>query len=750
MCGSGGRKQFRKPRRIECLRILGFGVIVRSVLLCAGLFLGAAGARAEPPADFATYTPRIAAPRIERSEAPIIDGDLSDPAWAKAAVIEEFYQVLPIEGGAPSQPTRAMIMYDERTLYVAIYAFDSEPGKITRNLLERDPPLQDDDGVRIYIDSFGTFRDGYFFATNPNGAKNDALIENNSNFRDTWNTIWDVDAKVVEDGWIAEFAIPFQSISFDASLDEWGLQIVRTIRRNNEEIRWSNIDRSRGRIDLTNPGRVSGIRDVQSGIGLEAQLFVTGSASRDWELGETDYDLRPSGNIFYKITPSLTGSLTFNTDFSDAPLDERQVNTGRFSLFFPETRDFFLQDAAVFEFGGKVFADNPNGLPFFSRNIGIVGGQPVDIVAGAKLSGKLGPASVGAVATRTGSADAIDGQFLSAARVSVPVLKESKAGVVFTHGDPSGATTNTVAGADFQYKNTSVLPGTLTADFAYQRSFGDGAEDGMATAHLAFRSDRWNGNLRAQSIGEGYRPRLGFVSRSGINRANGNFWRAWRPDNSVIRYAETGAYAGAISDSDYDVVDRVVGGWIYAENDIGDSIFTEIERGFEDVTEPFDLAGEVPVPMARYKFTRQRVEAGLSSARPFYAEAEFGWGAIYDGETYDAEFLLGMKPSRYFRLEAEYSYTDFSLPGGDIGIHIGVIASTIAFSPTMSLKTDVQYDNISENFTYFSRFNWEPRPEQEIFLSFGHSAIIDRTAFPQSFHSLGSSFAIRLGHTIRM
>ncbi|MEX0644465.1 MAG: carbohydrate binding family 9 domain-containing protein [Parvularculaceae bacterium] len=717
--------------------------------MCAGLVLSAA-ARAEPPSDFSAYTPRIDAPRIERSEAPRIDGDLSDPVWAKAAVIDEFYQVFPVAGAPPSQPTRALIMYDERNLYVAVYAYDSEPEKITRNLLERDPPLQDDDGVRIYIDSFGTFRDSYYFATNPNGAREDALTENNSIFRGEWNTIWNVKVKVVEDGWIAEFAIPFQSISFDASLDAWGLQIVRTIRRNNEEIRWANIDRSRDRLDQTNPGRMAGIENIESGIGLEAQLFVTGSVSRDWELAETDYDLQPSGNLFYKISPSLTGSLTFNTDFSDAPLDERQVNTGRFSLFFPETRDFFLQDAAVFEFGGRVFLDQPNGLPFFSRNIGIVEGRPVDIVAGAKLSGKLGPASIGAVATRTGSADAIDGQFLTAARVSVPVFGESKAGAVFTHGDPAGEATNTVAGVDFQYKNTKIWPGTFTADLAYQRSFDDGVDDDMATAHLAYRSERWNWNARAQTIGANYRPRLGFLNRAGMRRLSGNLWRAYRPENSFLRLAETGVFGGAITDLDYNVEDRFTGSWVYLQNNIGDELFTDVEFGFTDVTAPFDLAGEVPVPVGEYAFHRHRIEAYLTSARPVSAGIEFEWGRIYDGDNFEVEASINIKPNRHIRLAAEYSYEEFSLPAGDIGIHIGVVQSTIAFSPTLSLKTDVQYDNISENFTYFSRLNWEPRPEQEVFISFGHSAVIEREDFLHSFRSRGSSLALRLGHTIRM
>jgi hypothetical protein len=707
-----------------------------------------AGAAAAPPEGFAAYTPRFEAPRIARAEAPEIDGDLSDPAWAKAAVLLEFYQVVPVEGGAPSQQTRAYVMYDEKYLYVGVYNYDDEPEKIVHRLMERDARLQDEDAVRVFIDSFGTFRDGYFFGTNANGARVDALIENNSAFRGEWNTIWNVKSRIVEDGWIAEFAIPFQSISFDASLKEWGFQVLRTIRRTNEEIRWSNIDRSRDRIDLTNPGRIGGVADVEAGVGLEAQLFVTGSTSYDWELDSVRKALNPSANIFYKITPSLTGSLTLNTDFSDAPLDARQVNTGRFSLFFPETRDFFLQDAAVFEFGGRVYSDEPNGLPFFSRRIGIVGGIPVDIVAGAKLSGKAGPANIGLISARTGAEGAIEGQYLSAARASIPVFAESKLGAVFTHGDPAGGRTNTVAGADFQFKNSTRWPGTLLADFAYVRSF-DGADQGdMAAADIAYRSLKWNWTGRFENIAPDYRPRLGFANRTGIRRYRAEFWRAYQPEASWIRTAETGLYVNVVTDLDDAVEDRFYGGWAFVANNAGDEFSAEVQSGFLDIRAPFDIAGVV-VPIGEYKFTQYEAEIALTRARPIGARVEGRISDIYGGRNRAAEFGLSWTPSRHFSFGAEYAYEKFSLPGGDIAIHIATLDSTVAFSPTMFLKSDVQYDNISENFTFFSRFTWEPTPENEIFVSLGHAALIERDAFPGSFRAQGSSLAVRFGRTLR-
>lgn len=708
---------------------------------------------AEDVADLATYAPKTTAVRISRGEAPKIDGDLSDPAWAKAAIVEEFYQVEPVEGGAPTQRTVAYLMYDERTLYVGFHLYDTEPDKIRRAVLARDGQLRDEDAIRVMLDPFDTKRDGYFFATNANGAKVDALIENNSEIKLEWNTLWDVEARIVEDGWIAEFAIPFQSISIDPSLTEWGLQLLRTIRRSNEEIRWSNIDRTRDRIDLTNPGRLSGIEDPKTGIGFEAQLFATGAASYDWETGDTDFTFDPSANIFYKITPSLTGSLTVNTSFADAPLDERQVNTGRFDLFYPETRDFFLQDAQSFEFGGRVFQQNINGLPFFSRNIGIVEGRPVDLIAGAKVSGKLGPANLGVLAVRTGDDTVHDGQYLGAARASFEVLNESKAGLIFTHGDPTGEFDNTAAGVDFQYKNSTRFAGTLYGDFSYLRTIdADGVTsvgDHYAAAAGAYRGLKWEWNAEFYNIGENYRPRLGFANRTGIRQYHANGFRLFRPEDGPVRLVMAGIFGFAVTDLDDELLDRELGVFSRVETRAGDGAEVEVFRGFFDIREPFDIAGRLNVPVGEYRFTRYTLFAEMSEGRTVALGGTFRGGGAFGGDFREIGASLSWTPSPYFKIRGDYNLVRFRLPSGDLDIHVGTIASTIALSPRMFIKTDVQYDNISENFTFLSRFSWEPLPEREIFISLGHTALIEEDRFPESFRAQGSSLALRLGHTFR-
>ena len=708
--------------------------------------------------NFATYTPELSAVRINAANAPKIDGDLSDNAWQHAATTEAFYEVEPRNGAPPSRKTRAYLMYDDKNLYVAIYAYD-DPARITHRLLRRDAPLQDDDGVRILIDSFGTRRDSYFFATNPNGARVDALTENNQSFREEWDQIWNVAAKVVEDGWIAEFAIPFQSISFDASLEDWNLQIIRTIRRTNEEIRWSNIDQTRDRIDMTNPGRLKGIKGIKPGLGLEAQLFVAASNSYDWETDDIVTDIRPSGNVFYKITPSLTGSLTYRPDFSDTPLDSRQVNTGRFSLFFPETRDFFLQDNAVFEFGGQNFRNNRNGSAFFSRNIGIVEGTPTDIISGVKFSGKAGPANVGIITTLTDDVTLADGrqidkQILSAGRVSVPVFTESKAGVIFTHGDPTGEATNTVGGVDFQFRNSSRWPGQLFFDAAYLRSFDDDGKNGAQSDHLialhaAYRSQGWNWTAIAREIGENYRPRLGFLNRHGTRKWNGNLFKRWRPKDSFLRVWEIGAFTDVLTDMDDEVLDRFSGIWFFARTNAGDRLFLRARESFLDIREPFQIAGRLPVPLGEYSQMAYTAEVALTNARALGIELEYSWGDIYDGNFNYIGVETRWRPNERINLGLEYSVETFDLPSGKLAVHVAAINSTLAFSPWMTLQTDVQYDNISERFTWFSRFRWEPTPAREVFVSLGHDATIDRNRIPGSFRAQGTRLGVRLGQTLR-
>ena len=351
-------------------------------LLLVPAFASAQTPDGPPQRDFSTYQPSIVPVRIDKADAPSIDGKLDDLVWDRAAVISEFYQVEPSIGPAEVE-TRVYLVYDENALYVGVKAFDDEPENIFATILQRDGDVWRDDMLRFYIDPFDTGLTGFGFDVNALGARADRLVQANRRPVDEWDTIWDSAGTVTEEGWTAEFVLPFQSISFEPDSDGWGLMVTRERSHKNQELRWAAIDQSINKFGFARAGRLTGIENVNRGVGLDIETLGSVIAVRDWERPrDDDLTFEPSANVYYRFTPGLTGLLTLNTDFSDTPLDARQINTGRFSLFFPETRDFFLQDAAFFEFAGQTFSGAPNGQPFFSRRIGIVGGSPVTIDGG--------------------------------------------------------------------------------------------------------------------------------------------------------------------------------------------------------------------------------------------------------------------------------------------------------------------------------------------------------------------------------
>lgn len=707
------------------------------------------GSSVAQPSDFSVYQPAINAPRIESDATPTIDGDLSDPEWAQAIVIDEFYQVEPTLGATPGQRTVIRLMYDARALYIAIQAYDDEPERIVANVMRRDGPVWNDDSVRVLLDTYNTRREAFFFQINPLGARFDALLEGPDRAASEWDTIWTAQSRIVEDGWVSEIRIPFQSISVDASAESWGLQFTRRIGRSNEQIRWSNIDQSRSTNDMSFAGRISGVRDIDNGRGLDVQAFGISRWTRNWEAPrEDDFKFEASGNAYYKITPSLTGTLTLNTDFSDTPLDSRQVNTSRFSLFFPETRDFFLQDQQIFAFGGRGLSNDVNGRPFFSRRIGIVNGAPVDILAGAKLSGSLGRYNLGALTTRTRSTELLDPQQLSTVRVSAEVGAESRIGAVLVNGDPTGDTENTVLGVDYQFRNSNVFGGNQLIIDAYALksiSSEDSDEDESYGLEIAYPNDRFSGSFRFKQIGENFDPKLGFVNRAGIRSYNGNFRKRWRPQDSFIRHINLGTWYNFVTDLGNELESRTNGVWLGGVGQVGDELFLNLWNSFELIREPFTLPNDVVVPAGEYTWTRGSIFSNTAGNRRASLRFEFVCCDWFDGVRRDYRMEANFRPIRYFDLSISHDISDISLPTGDVTIHINSINANVNVTPNMNFSSEIQYDNISEGLTYFGRFRWEFRPETEIFVSLSHGAVTDF----ESFRSIQSSSVIRIGNTFR-
>jgi len=729
-----------------------------SVLCCvAGLHFAtatlsgtAALAQAKPPHDFQTYRPSLPATRIAESEAPTIDGDISDPIWQKAPALDEFYQLEPKEGSPADERTVVHVLYDDKNIYISFMAFDDEPQKITAHIKARDGSIDQDDFVRVFFDPHLTRRDGYIFEVNPLGARREGLVQNNSDFLYEWNTFWNAKSRMLPNGWSTEIVIPFQSISYDKARSDWGFDIMRIVRRKNERIRWSSINETIQSPDISRSGTLTGISGIDGGLGLDIQAYTAIRYQRDWDdPGHSGFQFRPSGSAFYKITPSLTGTITANTDFSDTPLDQRQVNIGRFALFFPETRDFFLQDAAAFEFGGLTLHDDPNGRPFFSRNIGLINGsQPVDLLVGGKLSGNYDDFDIGALAVRTNGAGAIGGQFLSAARISIPVLDHSKLGIILTNGDPAGTSRNSLVGADFQFRDPNLIPGKeLLADAFFEHSFSNTVgDDDTFGFDVNFPNEPWSAVLKFRNIGEHFDPALGFVSRPGIREYNGNIVRRIRFSDGFVRWYETGVWYDVYTGLNNTTQSSLEGAWTGAFTQRGEFGMLETWNDFEKIPVAFDLPHNVVVPAGNYDWQVAHGRFETANDRIISAAFDVQCCGFYNGHMLQTDTTINLHPDDTLTFSGRHIMQLIGLPTGHVAIHIGSIDAALNFTPDMQLRMQAQYDNISENLGYSVRYRWEFDPGSELLVVVGDDATVNALG---RYESHLSQVSVRIGHLFR-
>jgi hypothetical protein len=720
-------------------------------LICAPSIIPA---YAQPPPPGPAYHTTNAL-RIDAADAPIIDGNLSDPAWSRAIVIDDFYQRGPDVGEPGTERTELRIMYDENNFYVGVYNYHSTPNDIVLRAMARDGQLYTSDSVTVTLDPGATRRNGYSFQIAASGGRADALLQNNSSALNSWDTIWDGKAQVMADGWVAEFAIPFRSISYEPGETVWGFDLSRSIRAKSEWVNWSAYLPNTYRADVSMSGTLTGIENIRPVLGLDIQVYGTARYHHDWKgLNNNSISGTGGGNAYYKITPALTGTLTLNPDFSDSPLDDRQVNTTRFSLFQAETRDFFLQDAAAFEFGGRNFTNHNsdfsntnNGRPFFSRNIGLVDQRPVSLIGGGKLSGEYAGFGVGAFSVLTSHTADAPRQILSVARVSRPILEESRIGLIVTNGDPTGETRNTVAGADFQYRNINFFPNKrLLADFYYQGSFSskDGQDSSLGVG-LQYPNEPWGWRFNAKQVGDEFTPALGFTNRTSIREYDGHIQRRWRLRDSALRQYTLVGDNILITGLDNNVESRISRFQAELETSRNDRAFLSVVDYYESVPEAFDLPDDVPVSAGAYAWTNIAGRFQTTPARSWQFRVEIECCRFYDGDGVDTLVNLNLRPSQYFELRMGYKSQFISLPTGSVDIHILSLNSVVNFTPDMQLALEAQFDNISQDFALSARYRWEYQPGNELFVAFGQTAQV----LDSRFKAQTSLFSVRLGQTFR-
>jgi hypothetical protein len=682
-------------------------------------------------------------------------------------------QVVPIEGARPSKRTEVRIVTDEDALYIGVRCYDEDAdGIIARNML-RDGQLRAEDRVGFILDTFHDRRNAFFFQTNALGARIDALVED-TRFLLNWDGIWNVKTRIDSEGWTAEFVIPFKTLNFREGSSDWGFNVLRGIRGTQERLHWTDAYQNKRFTDPAHAGILRGMSKARQGLGLDVvpSLTVTHVADGDaLPVEEQRHYTRttPSGDLRYKITPSLTATGTVNTSFGQTPVDDVQVNLSRFALFFPEKREFFLQDQGIFDFGNV----GQDAQPFFSRRIGFDGnGEEVPIRGGGKLTGRIGPLNVGALVVHQskqqheGSDSDVPTKTLGVARLKLNVGEESTVGVVGTYGDPQSDDENWLIGTDFNYR-TSELYGdqVLEAGAWFQKSrtpHGDGHQctdeddrgrdcdsENAYGIRMANPNDRVSWQFVVQRIEEDFNPKLGFLRREDIVRYRGSWRYRWRPETWIQTIdTNTFAFVGTESDRPDHVTEAFIReNFADVETTVGDRFFSYLQVEFQDEPDERIVFDNVALPGGKHVFPTAGVAFEATRSRPVSGRVEVFGGEYYDGWRVGVHSALRWEPIRQLLFSVSYRHTrhwdlhrlpddsicktdpadDFDTSGcGDsFTVRIASARVEVQISPDLTWNNLVQYDNGSDEMNLQSIMRWTITPGSDLFVVFNQGFFVE-------------------------
>ncbi len=696
-----------------------------------------------------TTTPE--APAHAVTEEIRLDGVLDEAVWATVPTIGRLLQQEPIPESAPTMETEVRVVFDRDHLYFGILCRDDDPSSIVANQLSRDSQLRTDDNIAIVLDPFLDRRNGFFFETNAVGSRTDGQVANNAERRTReWDGIWNAAARVTDEGWVAEIEIPFKTLRFKPGETTWGLNVERTVVRLNEVNRWASPRRDVWLTNFAMAGQLTDLEGIQQGRGLDIRPYASTSRAD----GDGDFDV--GLDVFKNITPSLNASVTVNTDFAETEVDARRVNLTRFPLFFPEKRTFFLEGAGIFEIAGLT-ANRRGGtlLPFFSRRIGLLEGQEVPIIAGAKMVGREKGFNIGVLDVVTNDAEIpnfghVDKQNLLVARVSRNLFTQSWIGGILTHGNPEGTGQNTLFGLDAKFATSKFRDDKNLSLSLYYLGTKDETLGEMDTAYgfkLEYPNDLWDANVSFTTIGEDFNAALGFVPRKGI--------RIFRPFVSFrprarqigIRQFNFQFFPTLVYALDGRLLDyRVQTAPLNLETESQERIEFNVIPEQQTLDEPFEIHDGAVIPAGRYQWTRYRAEVQTAEYRPWAVELSYRWGGFFTGSRREIQLAVILKLSRHLHLEFRSERNDVELPEGTFDTQVFELAANTSFTPNLSWANLVQFDNDSNILGFQSRFRWILRPGNDFFVvvNRGWERLGDR------FQPASDNFTLKFQYTFRL
>jgi len=733
--------------------------MVTRTLLVVGLAMFCAVHRssAQSPRDNEIRALRLTPSQVETVH---IDGVLSEGFWQQAAVIRDLRQQEPDEGAPATEDTEVRIARDGENLYVGVMAFDSQPDRVVSRILTRDRIMRrdfrglqfaGDDAVAILFDTFDDNRNAFVFATNPNGAEFEALItDEGREVNVDWRTVWRVAAVRTDQGWSAEFSIPFRSLRYPENSHgvPWGFNITRIIQRKNELVLWQSWSRDNEGFDrVSRAGNLIGMDDLpRSGINVEVKPFVLGGTRQELDsAGQTPVDGHADVGVDLKseLTPGVVLDLTVNTDFAQVEVDDQRVNLTRFSLFYPEKREFFLENAGLFDLGFRGGFGPPPYQLFFSRQIGIVEDSTIPILGGARLTGRVGGQTVGLLDVVTDASGDVPRTNYSVARMKRDIGENNYLGFMVTDRRDAGSS-NTVAAVDGSFW----LRPTLNVQGFFTRSFtqGPGGEGNTYSASAEYQTDFLGVELQHLTVEPGARADVGFITRTDIRQSNAQLRLSPRPGRLGIRVVDIrleGQYFATTGGRMQDWSTSLMFGPSFES---GDRVSVDMSLGETQLDEPFLLADSLPISIGRYDVSGIRVFGNTAPQRSLVGRLRGSWQRFFGGTLLSVAPRVSFSPTPQISMDLGYEWNRVEIPAGGLTTNITSVRFGYAFSTRLTTNALLQYNSLDKTVSTNLRLDFIHRPGSDLFVVFTEGRGVDGRLWTLS----DRGFTVKLTYLARL
>ena len=675
---------------------------------------------------------RIQAIRV--SDAIKIDGLLDEAAWSLAQPATDFRQQRPTEGAPASERTEVRALFDHQNIYFSIRAFDSDAAHINARELVRDASFANDDKVEILLDTYHDRRNAFRFAVNPLGTQQDALItDEGRDVNISWDAPWVSQGRIDTEGFVVEIAIPLTTLRFTEGIDTWGLNIARIIRRKDEENLWTSWQRSFGLERVSQAGELTGVKEIRRRRLREIKPYASGEGRQGAPLvGKEGFDagLRARAGLEVAklgITPSLTAEFTVNPDFGQAEVDSQIVNLTRFSVFFPEKRDFFLENSGIFLFGRE-----RENQAFFTRRIGLTNrGLPVSIDYGAKVTGKIGRYNVGflQVQTRklgqTATGLGIPRQQFSVLRVKRDILERSYVGAIFVNRQGAtqvgGSSYNRVGGVDAEFNLTDHYK--VKAFWMGSATPGVRSNAGSSRIESIFENDLYRFITVYEDVGAKFNPEVGFIERNGIHQYFGQL--AYKPRPKFIPHVQQMEFETQIeyySDRNGKLATRQTElSWDTVFKNSADVFFRPIEYVNDVLIEPFEIRRGIVIPPGAYQFNRPRVSFTSDVSKRIIFNVREKWGDFYTGKRYETSGGITWRPNSHLLLDLSESYNKVRLREGNFSTSLFAGRLNYNFSRKLLTSALVQLNSAARLSVINVRLRYIYRPSSDFFVIYNQS-----------------------------